>query len=57
LVSKLYITKIDADFADADAFFPEIDFSKWKLTEEIHCQADERHRFDYVYCTYVRVES
>jgi len=53
LVSKLYITKIHADFADADAFFPEIDFSQWKLTKEVHCQADERHQFDYSYCTYI----
>jgi len=54
LVSKLYITKIDADFADADAFFPEIDFSQWRLTEEVHCQADERHQFAYSYCTYCK---
>jgi dihydrofolate reductase len=57
LASKLYLTKIDAVFADADAFFPEIDFSKWKQTEEIHCKADEKHRFGYAYCTYVSEKS
>jgi dihydrofolate reductase len=52
LASKLYLTKIDADFADADAFFPEIDFSQWQQMEEIHCKADEKHQYNYSYCTY-----
>jgi dihydrofolate reductase len=54
LASKLYLTKIDADFADADAFFPFIDFSQWQEIEAIHCKADERHRHDYWYCMYIR---
>jgi dihydrofolate reductase len=55
LVSKLYLTKINATFADADAFFPEIDFSQWKQTEKIVCNADERHLYNYTYCTYNRI--
>ena len=54
LVSKLYLTFIHADFEDADVFFPKIDFSQWKLIEEVHCKADEKHRYDYSYCTYMR---
>jgi len=54
LASKLYLTKIDADFADADAFFPEIDISQWNLIESIDCKADEKHRYDYSYETYIR---
>jgi dihydrofolate reductase len=55
LVSKLYLTKINATFAGADAFFPEIDFSHWELVEEINCKQDEKHLHDYIYCTYNRI--
>jgi dihydrofolate reductase len=55
LVSKLYLTKIDATFIDADAFFPDIDFSQWRSTEEIRCNADEKHLYHYTYCTYNRI--
>jgi dihydrofolate reductase len=55
LVSKLYLTKINATFADADAFFPEIDFSQWELVEEIHGKMDEKHLHDYIYCTYNKI--
>ena len=57
LASKLYLTKIDAAFADADAFFPPIDFSQWQQIEEVHCKADEKHQYDYSYCTYMKVKS
>jgi len=54
LALKLYLTKIDAAFADADAFFPPIDFSQWQQIEATHCKVDEKHQYDYSYCTYVR---
>ena len=54
LVSKLYLTKINATFADADAFFPKIDFLQWNLIENIDCQIDEKHIYEYSYCTYCR---
>ena len=52
LVSKLYLTKINTDFVGADAFFPEIDYSQWELIEQVEHKADEKHLFDYTYCTY-----
>jgi len=52
LVSKLYLTKINAIFAGADAFFPKIDFSQWHLTEQIDCKSDDKHIYEYSYCTY-----
>jgi dihydrofolate reductase len=57
LASKLYLTKIEADFADADAFFPAVDFSQWQEIEAIHCKSDEKHQYDYAYCTYVRINN
>ena len=55
LVSKLYLTNIDANFTDADAFFPEIDFSQWKLIEKIDCNIDEKHIYNYSYCIYNKI--
>ena len=57
LASKLYLTEIQADFADADAFFPAIDFSQWQQTETSHCKADEKHQYDYSYGTYIRKQN
>ncbi|KKP97841.1 MAG: Dihydrofolate reductase [Candidatus Nomurabacteria bacterium GW2011_GWA1_36_15] len=38
---KLYITHVDAEFPDADTFFPEIDKNKWeKIKSEKHLKDD-----------------
>ena len=44
---KIYITRVHAIFEDADAFFPEIDDSKWKLISNQDFFADEKHAYDY----------
>lgn len=50
---SLEITRVHSTF-EADAFFPSIDFSKWKLSfEEFHL-SDENHKFDYTFQTYIR---
>ena len=33
-VSRLYISYIDFSDCEADAYFPEIDYENWKITEE-----------------------
>ena len=57
LASKLYLTKIHAAFADADAFFPKIDFSEWNIIEQIDCKSDDKHRYEYSYCTYCKIKN
>jgi len=54
LADQLYLTRIHHTFADADTFFPEIDFSEWELTEKEAHAADEKHRYDYTFLTYQR---
>ncbi len=54
MVSTLYLTKIHADFPDADAFFPPFDVLEWDLQEEIKCKVDEQHPYDYTFCIYKR---
>lgn len=50
---KIELTRVHASF-EADAFFPEIDESKWKLAnKEVHKQ-DERHKYDFSYLTYLK---
>ncbi len=47
----LYVTKIEHVF-DADAFFPEIDYNKWQLIEQIDKEPDDRNKFHYSFRTY-----
>ena len=42
VADKLYLTKIDADFPEADVFFPEIDFSVWRETGMNRCSGHLR---------------
>jgi dihydrofolate reductase len=54
-VDKLEITRVNHSF-EADAFFPEIDDSKWKLvSKEFHAK-DEKHAYDFCYQTYIRID-
>lgn len=54
LCDKLYLTLIDADFPSADAFFPTIDWNEWDLVEDILHPADEKHKYNFSYKTYVK---
>ena len=48
----LYITWIKNRFDDADTFFPEIDFGKWKETSRKDFLADEKNVYDYSFMKY-----
>ena len=48
---SMYITWIHAEF-EADTFFPEIDFSKWKEVSRVNHKADEKNRYDYSFVEY-----
>ena len=51
---KLYLTRIHHTFADADTFFPEINFDEWELIEKQENKADEKHQYDYTFLMYKR---
>jgi dihydrofolate reductase len=53
LATKLYLTHIDKAY-EGDAFFPEIDFSQWKIISEEKHLKDEKHEADFVIKTYVK---
>lgn len=47
MVDKIYLTRVHATFADADAFYPSIDESKFWLAANQDFFADEKHAYDY----------
>lgn len=51
---KIELTYINETF-EADAFFPEIDFSEWELTNEEFHPKDEKHAHDFSFQTFVRL--
>lgn len=46
---RLYLTRVKTTVPDANAFFPEVDFSEWKLDWEEEHELDEQHNFDYTF--------
>ena len=51
---RLYITHIHHEFADADTFFPAVNYDEWREIEREAHTADERHPYDYTFVTYER---
>jgi dihydrofolate reductase len=51
---KLYLTKIHAEFSEADVFFPAINYSEWReVSRETHL-ADEKHPYSFTFVEYER---
>ena len=54
LVDKLEITRVHAEFENADTFFPEIDETKWQEVNRTTHDADEKHAYAFSFITYLR---
>jgi len=52
---KLYITHVDAEFKDADTFFPAIDSEKWKKTKSTFHAKDADNPYDMEFAEYERI--
>lgn len=52
--TKIILTRVHHVFEDADAFFPAIDESKWKLVSNKDCYKDEKHAYDYSFQVWER---
>jgi dihydrofolate reductase len=55
VADKLYITEINHSF-EADTFFPEIDYTQWKLVSSQPGPKDEKNPFDYKFLVYERLK-
>lgn len=52
--THLSLTFIDAEFPNADAFFPEIDFDEWEEISRIHHKKDSTHEYGFDIVEYKR---
>ncbi len=50
---KIYLTRIDHAF-DGDVFFPNLNFSEWKLVKYVKYHADEKNKYEYSFAEYQR---
>ena len=55
-VDRMYITRVHTVIENADAFFPNIDHSHWKLVWEEKHKKDEQHKYDYTFQQFERIE-
>ncbi len=53
---RMYITRVHTTIEGADAFFPAIDHTHWKLTsKEVH-HVDDYHKYPFAFEQYDRIE-
>ena len=53
---RMYITRVHTVIEDADAFFPEVDHTHWRLVWVEKHTADDRHKYDFTFQQYERLE-
>ncbi|WP_047419066.1 dihydrofolate reductase [Cellulophaga sp. Hel_I_12] len=51
IATKIELTRVHESF-EADAFFPEIDLNRWKISQEEYHPKDENHNYDFTYLSY-----
>ena len=56
MADRMYITRVHCTVPDADAFFPDIDHTHWKMTWEEKHPADAQHQYAYDFQQYERIE-
>ncbi len=56
LAERMYITRVHATIPDADAFFPNIDHTHWKMVWEEKHESDELHQYPFIFQQYERTE-
>ncbi|WP_018884304.1 dihydrofolate reductase [Paenibacillus massiliensis] len=50
---KLLVTRIHEEF-EGDSYFPELDWSSWRIADTTPGIKDEKNPYDYEFITYVR---
>ncbi len=54
MADRLYITHVNTEIADADAFFPAIDVAKWEKVSETTPETDSESGLTYSFAVYDR---
>ena len=52
--TRLHLTQVDCIAANADAFFPDVDWSRWREVARMHHAADARHEWAFDFVDYAR---
>lgn len=55
IADRLYLTRVLAA-VEGDRYFPEVDWSRWRLVQEEKHPADERHQFGFLFQEFGRRE-
>jgi len=55
VTDKIYMTRIQQDFEDADTYFPEIKDEEWQLENVEHHESDEKNPYDYSFYEYSKI--
>ncbi len=56
VADRIYMTRVHTIIDEADAFFPSIDHTHWKLVWEEHHNADDRHKYDFTFQKFERID-
>ena len=54
LATRLYITRVNAEFEGADTFFPEFKDDEWKVSYYEEHAIDEKHAYPFAFYVYDR---
>ncbi len=52
---RIHMTRVDAEFDEADTFFPAIDPKTWQLVNQKNYEADEKHIYGYSFQVWERI--
>ena len=52
--TRLHLTQVDCVAENADAFFPDLDLSRWREVARTHHAADARHEWAFDFVDYAR---
>lgn len=56
IADRLYLTEVDVNIANADAYFPKFDKSEFQLTSSEFVEKDEKNKYSFTICIYDRVK-
>ena len=54
IAGKMYLTRVHQSF-EGDTFFPEIDFTRWKMVSSEKVEAGGKNEYAHTYTEYVRI--
>jgi len=56
IADRIYLTRVQANFPNADTYFPSFSSSEFKLIDAVDMPADEKHAQAYTFETWKRVD-